>query len=114
MAAAPKPGDPIWALLLNPPGVAGAPNTAPGVLGVPKAAPGDAGNPKPPPGDPKAFPGVAPVPNAGVGVAGFAKPAQNAAVEHAEHLVLTPSTRCDHKRKATAWNQMEITNNNKK
>ncbi|KAA6421092.1 MAG: hypothetical protein FRX49_09002 [Trebouxia sp. A1-2] len=75
VAAAPKPGDPIWALLPNPPGVAGAPNTAPGVLGVPKAAPGDAGTPKPPPGDPNAFPGVAPVPNAAVGVEGFAKPA---------------------------------------
>jgi len=84
VAAAPKPGDPIWALLPNPPGVAGPPNTAPGVLGVPKAAPGDAGTPKPPPGDPNAFPGVAPVPNAAVGVEGFAKPAQNAGGEHVD------------------------------
>ena len=111
VAAAPKPGDPIWALLPNPPGVAGAPKTAPGVLGVPKAAPGDAGTPKPPPGDRNAFSGVAPVPNAGVGVAGFAKPAQNVVGEHADHFVLTSATCCDRKCKATVWIQMVTTNN---
>ena len=111
MAAAPKPGDPIGALLPNPPGVAGAPKTAPGVLGVPKAAPGDAATPKPPPGDPKAFPGVVPVPKAGVGVEGFAKPAQNAAGERADHSLLTSSITCDRKCNATVRNQMVTTNN---
>jgi len=86
VAAAPKPGDSIWALLPNPPGDATAPNAAPDVLGVPKAAPENAGAPKPPPGDPNALLGLAPFPNAGVGVEGFAKPAQNAASEHADHL----------------------------
>jgi len=101
VAGAPKPGDPIWTLLPNPPGVAGAPNAAPGVLGVPKAAPGDAGTPKPPPGDPNAFPGVEPVPNAGVGVEGFAKPAQNVS-EHGDHLTPTSPTTFDHRCKAIA------------
>ncbi len=96
-------------MLPNSPGGARAPNTAPDVLGVPKAAPGDAGAPKPPPGDPNALLGLAPFPNAGVGVEGLAKPAQNAAGEHADHLVLTSSTTYDHKCKATVWNQTVTT-----
>jgi len=109
VAAAPKPGDSIWALLPNPPGDATAPNAAPDVLGVPKAAPENAGAPKPPPGDPNALLGLAPFPNAGVGVEGFAKPAQNAASEHADHLALTSSTTYDRQCKATVWNQMVAT-----
>lgn len=109
MAAAPKPGDPIWTLLPNPPGDARAPNPAPGVLGVPNAAPGNAGTPKPPPGNSNAFLWVVPFPNAGVRVEGVAKPTQNVAGEHADHLVLTSSTSCNHKCKATVWKQMVTT-----
>ena len=78
--AAPKPGDPIWAGLPKPPGVAGVPNAPAGDAGAPKPVPGDAGAPNAPPGAagvPKAAPGDPnEPPNGAAGVEGLPKPAE--------------------------------------